>query len=148
LIFFLLVEPIRMFTKIAKDRLEIELQDVAVKHGFAPRIERIDGLVIQMDSINGSCLADLYTDDPKKIPDWIWLEINRILSILFECEGIEYVDITSYNFMLEKDTNKIWIIDFGDAYYSTTPQTDNKKPVNWFLREFLDGERCWNPDFA
>lgn len=137
-----------MFTKVAKDSLEIELQDIASKHGFAPRIQRIDGNVIQMDSVNGMCLADLYTDDPAKVPDWIWTEIHRILSVLFECEGIEYIDITGYNFMLEEETKKVWIIDFGDAYYSTTPQTDNKKPLNWFLREVLDGQKSWNPDFA
>lgn len=137
-----------MFTKVAKDSLEIELQDIASKHGFAPRIQRIDGNVIQMDSVNGMCLADIYTDDPTKVPDWIWTEIHRILSVLFECEGIEYIDITGYNFMLEDGTDKVWIIDFGDAYYSTTPQTDNKKPLNWFLREVLDGQKSWNPDFA
>ena len=77
-----------MFTKVAKDSLEIELQDIASKHGFAPRIQRIDGLVVQMDSINGLCLAEIYTDDPKKVPDFVWAEIHRILSVLFECEGI------------------------------------------------------------
>ena len=143
-----MVTKIEMFTKVFKDSLEIELQDIASKHGFAPLIQRIDGNVVQMDSVNGMCLADLYTDDPKKVPNWIWTEIHRILSVLFECEGIEYIDITGYNFMLEEETKKVWIIDFGDAYYSTTPQTDNKKPVNWFLREVLDGEKSWNPDFT
>jgi methylase of polypeptide subunit release factors len=40
------------------------------------------------------------------------------------------------------------IIDFGHAYYSTTPLAADKKAVNWFLREVLDGEKSWNPDFA
>ena len=137
-----------MFTKIAKDSLEIELQDIASKHGFAPRIDRVDGLLMQMEEIKGSCLADIYTDDPKKVPDWIWAEIHRILSVLFECDGIEYIDITAYNFILEEGSDKVWIIDFGDAYYSKVGQTDDKKPVNWFLREVLDGEKSWNPDFA
>ena len=138
-----------MFTKVAKDSLEIELQDIASKHGFAPRIERIDGLVVQMESVNGACLADIYTDDPKKVPDFVWAEIHRILAVLYEVEGIEYVDITSYNFMLETETNKVWIIDFGDAYYSNVVKTEEeRKPINWFLREVLDGEKSWNPDFA
>jgi predicted Ser/Thr protein kinase len=137
-----------MFTKVAKDSLEIELQDIASKHGFAPRIDRVDGLLMQMEEIKGSCLADIYTDDPKKVPEWIWAEIHRILSVLFECDGIEYIDITAYNFILEEGSDTIWIIDFGDAYYSKVGQTDDKKPVNWFLREVLDGEKSWNPDFA
>ena len=128
-----------MFTKVAKDSLEIELQDIASKHGFAPRIERIDGLVVQMESVNGACLADIYTDDPKKVPDFVWAEIHRILAVLYEVEGIEYVDITPYNFT-EKD-DKVYIIDFGDAQYAL------KDNIDWFLREFLDGENSWNPDY-
>jgi hypothetical protein len=50
--------------------------------------------------------------------------------------------------MLETETKKVWIIDFGHAYYSTTPLADDKKAINWFLREVLDGEKSWNPDFA
>jgi predicted Ser/Thr protein kinase len=137
-----------MFTKIITDNLEIELQEIAAGYGFAPRIHHVDGNVVQMDEIKGHCLADIYSDDPKKVPDFIWAEIHRILAVLFEREGIEYVDITSYNFMLENDTNKVWIIDFGHAYYSTTPLAADKKAVNWFLREVLDGEKSWNPDFA
>jgi RIO-like serine/threonine protein kinase len=131
-----------MFTKVIASPLEIELQEIASKYDFAPQIERIDGNIVQMASIDGMCLADLYTDNPAKIPKWIWHEIHRILSILFEREGIEYIDITSYNFMLDKN-DKLWIIDFGDAYY-----TSEIKAVNWFLKEFLDGEFTWNPDFA
>jgi len=98
-----------------------------------------------MDRINGVCLADIFTDNPKTVPDWIWKEIHRILAVLFECEGIEYIDITSYNFVLDIEYNKVWIIDFGHAYY-----TKSKEGVaeNWFLRDVLDGEKSWNPDFA
>ena len=137
-----------MFTKVIPDNLEIELQEIAAGYGFAPRIHRVDGNVVQMDEIKGHCLADIYTDDPKKVPDFVWAEIHRILAVLFEREGIEYVDITSYNFMLETETQKVWIIDFGHAYYSTTPLAPDKKAINWFLQEVLDGEKSWNPDFA
>ena len=70
-----------MFTKVVPNLLEIELQDIAAIYEFAPRINRVDGNVVQMDEIKGSCLADIYTDDPKKVPDWIWAEIYRILLI-------------------------------------------------------------------
>ena len=134
-----------MFTKVVASPLEIELQDIAATYGFAPRIHHADGNVVQMDRIKGLCLADVYTDDPKHVPDWIWKEIHRILAVLFECEGIEYIDITSYNFILEIDSNKLWIIDFGHAYY--TKSTDGKAE-NWFLRDVLEGEKSWNVDFA
>ena len=133
-----------MYTKVVASPLEIELQDIAASYGFAPKIQHVDGNVVQMDSIDGLCLADQYTDDPAKIPKKIWLEIHRILSILFEREGIEYVDITGYNFIEDSD-GKIWILDFGDAYY--TDKNRNKK-INWFLKEFLDEPYGWNPDFA
>jgi hypothetical protein len=58
----------------------------------------------------------------------------------YDNEGIEYIDITGYNF-IEKD-NKIYIIDFGDAEYSK-----KWKKTNWFLEEFLNGHHGWNPDF-
>jgi tRNA A-37 threonylcarbamoyl transferase component Bud32 len=123
---------------------EIELQKIASKYGFAPVIHDVEknatNYVITMDHINALCLADQYGDDPKAIPTWIWKEIHSILLILYECEGIEYVDITGYNF-IQKD-KKVYIIDFGDARYKTD------KPMNWFLKEFLDGDYGWNPDFA
>jgi RIO-like serine/threonine protein kinase len=138
-----------MFSKVAKGQLEAEVQGEAAKHSFAPRIHRVDGDVVHMDSIKGACLADIYTDDAARVPAWIWAEIHRILAVLFECERVEYVDITSYNFMLESDTNKVWIVDFGDAYYTTAPLQDGvRRPLNWFLKAALDGEKGWNPDFA
>jgi RIO-like serine/threonine protein kinase len=75
------------------------------------------------------------------------MKVEHILETLFECEGIEYVDITSYNFMEDVD-GKIWIIDFGDAYY--TLEEKGAPAANWFLRSVLAGEsgKAWNPDFA
>ena len=136
-----------MFTKVIPNPLETELQEIAAKYGFAPKIQRIDGNVVQMDTVEGMCLADLYTDDPSKISNAAWFQIESILETLFECEGIEYVDITSYNFMEDKD-GKIWIIDFGHAYY--TPKKKGEPATNWFLRSVLSGEsgKAWNPDFA
>ena len=132
-----------IFTKVVSSKLEIELQNIAAKYGFAPEIYKIEGETVHMKKVDGFCLADLYTDDPTMVPDWIWNEIQRILAILYEREGIEYVDITGYNFVQETGTNKIWIIDFGHAYYTRV-----ELPINWFLQEILDGEKGWNPDFA
>ena len=136
-----------MFTKVIPNPLETELQEIAATYGFAPKIQKIDGYVVQMDTVEGMCLADLYTDDPSKISNAAWFQIESILETLFECEGIEYVDITSYNFMEDKD-GKIWIIDFGHAYY--TRKKKGEPATNWFLRSVLSGEsgKAWNPDFA
>jgi tRNA A-37 threonylcarbamoyl transferase component Bud32 len=129
-----------MFTKVVSSPLEIELQKIAASYGFAPHIRSIDGLTVEMDSINGMSVADLYGEDPAAVPDSIWAEIRRILAVLYENEEIEYVDITAYNFMVENGTEKVWIIDFGHAYYA--------KKINWCLKDVLEGAKGWNTDFA
>lgn len=126
------------FKKTAASMLEIELQRIAATHGFAPRVLSQDGLEFVMEDINAPCLADVYGENAADLPNWIWKSIVRILKNLYEYEGIEYVDITPYNF-IEKD-GKVWIIDFGHAYYA--------RPKNWFLRGLLnEEEKGWNPDF-
>ena len=126
-----------------KADLEIELQQIASNYTFAPKIHKVekfpDRYEVTMDKIDNMCLADMYSDDPKEIPQRIWAQINAILTILYEREGIEYIDITGYNF-IEQD-NKVYIIDFGDARYKTDK-------INWFLKDFLSGQYEWNPDFA
>jgi len=122
--------------------LEIELQNVAHMYNFSPRILRTrrhgKNVRIYMERIDGDILSDLYGDCAADIPKWIWDEIRTMIRVLYEDEGIEYVDITPYNF-IEKD-DRIYMIDFGDAKYT------NGNP-NWFLLEFLDGENSWNPDY-
>ena len=124
-------------------RLEIDLQRRAHKYGFTPAIHRVveteEEVVIEMEDVGAPCLADAYGD--KKIPKRIWKQISRILATLLKKEGIEYIDITPYNF-IEKE-KKVFIIDFGDAKVH-----EEGTPLNWFLAEFLGGECGWNPDFA
>lgn len=124
---------------------EVKLLEIAGEYGFAPRINSVKysegGCDLFMEKITGFNLADRYGEQPSGIPDNIWPKIRKILSTLYNKGGIEYVDITPYNFM--KKGHRIYIIDFGDAFY-----TDKQKPINWFLKEFLEGENSWNPDFA
>lgn len=125
--------------------LEIELHQIAVRYNFSPKIFMIttehDGnLTVDMQHLGKNTLYDLYGDDPDDIPSWIWEAIRFMLRVLFDEEGIEYIDITPYNFMQVGD--KVYIIDFGDAkYYNSEVGT------NWFLQLFLDGSNSWNPDF-
>jgi len=128
--------------------LEVELQTIASKYGFAPKVYEIfhtnTETIICMERINAPCLADVYGENPQEIPHKLWKQIETIVTTLYEEEGIEYVDLTPYNF-IELPNEKLYIIDFGDAYY--TDKNMPKHPNNWFLREFLDGEMTWNPDF-
>lgn len=124
--------------------LEVEIQRCVHKYGFTPEIYDVDfaddDCIISMEDLEAECLADKYGDLAEHIPTKYWEQIRTILAILFEREGIEYIDITPYNFIEKND--KIYIIDFGDAYY-----THKSKEVNWFLKEVLDGHNGWNPDF-
>jgi len=124
--------------------LEVEIQRCVHKYEITPEIYDVDfaddECIISMEDLEEPCLADKYGDLAEHIPVKYWEQIRTILAILFEREGIEYIDITPYNFIEKND--KIYIIDFGDAYY-----THKSKKVNWFLKEVLDGHNGWNPDF-
>lgn len=128
---------------------EYELQKyIASKYDFTPKIHSLTFLPfhseISMDLVaNGSILANRFSDDPEDIPEWVWIQIRKIVTTLYEQEGLEYIDITPYNFLIDLN-KKIWIIDFGHAYY-----TNPSKPINWFLSEFIfDQTNTFNPDFA
>lgn len=88
-----------------------------------------------MERINGMSLADFYGTNPKKIPMRIWDKVRFLVNILYQ-NGINYIDITGYNFIMDEN-EKIYIIDFEHC--------SHKK--NYFLEEFLNGLNKWNPDF-
>ena len=93
---------------------EIELQKVASSYGFSPRIidtQIVDEeCLITMENLGDGTLANIYGTESTDIPLEVWNAIRSIIIILYEIEGIEYIDITPYNFM-EVD-GKIYIIDF------------------------------------
>jgi tRNA A-37 threonylcarbamoyl transferase component Bud32 len=119
---------------------EAELQKVAIMYGYSPQIFNVTHDEIYMEDLEAPCLADIYGEEAESIPDWIWDSIRTMIESLYKYEGIEYIDITPYNF-IEKD-DKVYLIDFGHARYKS-----RNRPINWFLCEFLDGENSWNPDF-
>ena len=124
---------------------EIELQKISANHGLSPKIISYQydekGCNIKMENLNEMCIADKYGDLPDHITNDLWEQIHDIIEYLYETEGIEYIDITPYNF-IEKE-GKVYIIDFGHAKY-----IKEGKEMNWFLKEFIeDGINEWNPDF-
>jgi hypothetical protein len=92
---------------------EEELQTISASYGFSPHIIRSKfdedrGICfIEMEDLEEMCLADRYGDDPANIPEWIWDEIRRMLLILLNAEGIEYIDITPYNFIQKEEEKQI-----------------------------------------
>jgi tRNA A-37 threonylcarbamoyl transferase component Bud32 len=129
---------------------EIEMQEISANYGFSPKIIHSNITYadinnkyighITMEHLGEMCLADQYGENPSNIPKIIWDQIRTMLRILYNEEGIEYIDITGYNFIEKK--GKVYIIDFGDAIY-----TRKDREMNWFLSYFLGGHNGWNPDF-
>lgn len=109
-----------------------------------PKIVGYDRIkkVMKMEKIKGCLsLSDFYGEKDENIPPNIYEDIRIIIKKLSEL-GIDYVDITGYNFMLNPYTMKIYIIDFEHAYVR-----EIKKNIDPFISKFLDGYDGWNPKF-
>ena len=73
----------------------------------------------------------------------VFKQIQDIILYLYTA-GIEYPDITGYNFIEYND--KIWIIDFGHATMISPGQ--QSEPNDSFVKECMMGENTtWNPHF-
>jgi len=106
-----------------------------------------------MHLVPGHTLIYMYGADCSAVPEWVWEEVRRLVMRLYE-NGIIYADITGYNFMIEPETDKIWMIDFEHCTTRPSgPFVYGEAPVageSWFVREFLSGDsgNVWNEDFA
>ncbi len=134
---------------LADVQREQELQRVCYKYNVCPKVYDLlvgrEKAILEMEDLKAPNLYEVFGEDPLDVPGQVWEQIWTILNTLFVEEGIEYVDITPYNFLIRH--GKVWIIDFGHAYYC---KKGAKEPANWFLREFLIGKggiQKWNPDF-
>ena len=90
--------------------------------------------IMVMHKINALNLSDMFGENSSDIDEYYFDEIRTIIKTLSD-NGIEYPDITGYNF-IEHD-NKIWIIDFEHAHIRDT-----------FVDKFIQGRNKWNPRFA
>lgn len=140
----------QIFTKFIDknaNKEEIELQTyISNKYNFCPKIYNCiytqRGIQIIMEKIEGKTLYEKYSDQACDIPESIWKSIHNIINILYYQEGIEYIDISPYNFIVKDE--KVYIIDFGHAYWTGK----DKNIQNWFLKKFILEEiNEFNPDF-
>ena len=95
---------------------------------------------LTMQKIYGDNLSNIYGEEIEDVPIKLIKIIQKFLAILNEYL-IEYIDITGYNFMLDKGKN-LWIIDFEHAKCKSSSDI-----IDPFLSEFIDGQISWNPDF-
>ena len=143
------IKSISYTDKVCKEDvgLEAELQLLASTYLFAPKVYNtiydVDCARIVMEKINGPTLEDKYGNEPEDMPEYCWDQIRDILETLYDGESIEYVDLAARNFI--ECEEKIYILDFEHAYF--VDKEDDEYEMNWFVRDFLDGENSWNPDF-
>lgn len=96
--------------------------------------------IMIMEKIDGINVSDNYGENNNNTPDKIYDIIRKIIKNLADI-NIDYIDITGYNFIIDKNDD-IWIIDFEHAYIRK-PNTCS----NDFITKFLDGHNGWNPQF-
>lgn len=98
----------------------------------------INNRILTTQKIPNMSIADYYGEDFNCQPQWIIYRIRAIITCLYN-NGIDYPDITGYNFIEWK--NRIWIIDFGHArmdHNATDP----------FIMAFMDGHNGWNSNYT
>jgi serine/threonine protein kinase len=122
-----------------KFKHETTLQNLASKYVKTSKIiathTTCEASYIIMEKIKGDTIFDFYGYDP---PKEVWDKIYHIIIALYQ-NNIYYIDITPFNFLINDD-GEVFVIDFEHA----SPHNRD----NWFLQEFIDGSRAWNPDFA
>ena len=96
--------------------------------------------ILTMQKIHGDNLSNIYGENIEEVPINLIKIIRQTISIL-NYYLVEYVDITGYNFMLDKNEH-LWIIDFEHAKCREKDDT-----IDSFLIEFIDGKLSWNPEF-
>lgn len=118
---------------------EARLQQFSANLGLSPKVLRTDRKTfIEMERIDDLALAYRYGYDIDELPNDIRKQVYDLVETLYK-HGIQYVDITPYNF-IEKD-GKVWIIDFGHA--------SNRKRLCPYLKKMFDEGYLheWNADF-
>lgn len=138
------VKVLTLDEKNRKDMyLEVELQSKAFNMGFkCPRIYdhyMYNGdMFIIMEKLKAKTIKDRFGKNEEQVPKRIFKKIREIVDTLYY-KGIEYIDITSVNFMIDGNDN-VYVIDFGHAYYR------KGNTIDYYLDEFLDGEDKWNQE--
>ena len=118
---------------------EVRLQQTSATLGLSPAVLKTDNKTfIEMEMVDDMALAYKYGYDVDELPNNVRQQVYDLVFTLYQ-HGIQYVDITPYNF-IEHD-GKVWIIDFGHA-------SNRKRLVPYLRRLFNEGYlHEWNADF-
>jgi len=134
----------KVFTKHGVEKHEYEMHQLVYDSGIidVPKVHSYDDVtkIMVMENILKMNIADEYGEDPSCIPSSLFTLMQDVIKKLYDY-GIEYPDITGYNFIFHNDT--MFLIDFE---HSRLFKDDNdiKYP---FVKEFINGLCQWNPEF-
>ena len=109
-----------------------------------PEIIRYDerNKIMVMRKVGKNNLSHNYGENATDIPDELFDTVVKIVRTLV-LHGIEYPDLTGYNFVEDANTyGKIWIIDFEHAKLAISKDITNIHIIN-----ICNGKQVWNPDF-
>ena len=94
-----------------------------------------------MARVGAMNVSDMYGENANMVPDNVFKSISKIIQKLVD-HGIEYPDLTGYNFVEDADDN-VWIIDFEHSKLKNKVDIKNKA-----ILRVCHGEKKWNEDFA
>ena len=98
--------------------------------------------IMVMRKVGKNNLSHNYGELATDVPDELFDEVVKIVRTLVS-HGIDYPDLTGYNFVEDTDTyGKIWIIDFEHASIALSKEITNIHIIN-----ICNGKKIWNPDF-
>ena len=104
--------------------------------------------VIKMENINSLCVSDYFGSSITDIPEDILEMIRNTVETLYNV-GVEFSDITGYNFIYDEIKDMIWVIDYGNARFledlASAENDDFERDE--FVEEFINGLNSWNPAF-
>ena len=123
-------------------RREAHLQSLAYDYVLTPRILDCQPTFITMEHIQGMTVADMYGTDIRRVPNAVKKEIYEIIHTLYKKAGIQYIDVTGYNFLIDDTTGHVCVIDFGHA-------RQQLEPLDPYLERLFKMERLtrWNSVF-
>ena len=98
--------------------------------------------VLWMERLPGMNLADWYGENG--VPEAAFESVRALVRQMANA-GIDYPDLTGYNFMatyLDNEVDRVWVVDFEHAR-----RVPGEEQCCDFVRDFLAGHNGWNPDF-
>jgi TP53 regulating kinase-like protein len=127
-----------------RTRKEAKILEKINHLGFAPKlISNDDKSKITMEFIEGKTLRDYLTKDNFK---GLMQELGRKIAILHN-HNIIHGDLTTSNFIVQKDNNSIFFIDFGLAFESD--KVEDKAVDIHLLKQALESKhyQIWEECF-